>query len=212
MKYFILQSIFILVIISSPIYAQNNTSINVQTTGAFIGQSLRIVSSPQVSIRRSKHEWSLGPAVLIGTKKTASTMNFPKLTGLQFTYKSFPLISYGGINFFLFGDLIAQRLVDKWSATIWSETEQSYVAYQYENVEYVIQNHLGYGLELKLGRHFQLQNSVGIGIYYSYTKGKSLTEGAPVIPRQNENLNGYSPIGFSWQIKLGLGFILLSQK
>lgn len=207
MKYFIIPSLF-LVFISSSVYAQNDTSINVLTTGAFIGQSLRIVSSPQLSLRRSSHEWSLGPAVLMGTAKTAATQNFPKLTGLQLTYKWFPLISQCGIDFFLYDDLLAQRLVDKWAATIWDSNNQKYVAYQYKNTEYVIHNNLGYGLELKLASHIKLQNSVGIGIYYSYTKGESITADAPVLPHQNENLNGYAPFGFSWQIKLGLGYIL----
>jgi hypothetical protein len=181
-------------------------SVNVKTTGTFIDETLRIISSPQLEIQKSNHLWSLGPAILMATEKAVSEKKFPKLVGLQGTYKTYPLGGTKRVNFFLFDDLLLQRIVDTWSSTVWDDTQESYVAYTYSSAEFILQNNVGYGIELTVAKRFILKNSIGIGFYYSYTKGKSETDAAPYLPFMDDNINGYDPFGFSWLINVGIGY------
>jgi hypothetical protein len=199
--------ISILSIAFIPVNAQNK-SISIQTTASFIDKTLRVLSSPQLEIKKSNHLWSFGPAILMTTEKAVSEKKYPKLVGLQGTYRAYPLEGPKRINFFLFDDLLIQRIVNKWTSTIWDNSQQTYVAYKYSSAELILQNHVGYGIELTLGKHLVTRNSFGIGFYYANTKGHSESDGAPNTSFNDENINGYDPFGFSWLINFGVGYQL----
>jgi hypothetical protein len=181
-------------------------SIKIQNTGYFISKTFRFISAPQYSIKINKHSFSVGPTILSLTRNCVSDNQLPKLNGIQASYYLYPLLNTKNINFHLFDDLIVQRTVDKWTSNIWDKTQLMYIPYKYQNTEVVVFNHIGYGLDVLLGNQFSVNQSVGLGFYYSKTNGKSISANTPDIPFENKNANGYSSFGFSWQVQLGIEY------
>ncbi len=122
-------------------------------------------------------------------------------------YRVYPLQGSRKISFFLYNDLLLRRITDRWRSAIWDSKDRSYNNYRYKSTELLVQNHVGYGFHLLVARRIIIQKAVGAGIFYSLTDGDELTSGAPEIG--DNNSNGYGPVGFSWQVKLGFGFLLL---
>jgi hypothetical protein len=186
----------------------NDKSIKIQNTGYFISKTLRFISAPQYVVKIKNHSFSVGPTILMFTRNCVSDHQLPKLNGLQASYNLYPLLDNKNINFHIFNDLIVQRTNDKWTSTIWDNTQLLYIPYKYQNTEFAIFNHFGYGIDVLFGNRFSLNQSVGLGLYYSSTSGKAISENAPNIPFENKNANGYSSLGFSWQIQFGLEYKL----
>ena len=186
----------------------NKRSIKIQNTSYFISKTLRFISTPQYSVKIKNHSFSIGPTLLLFTRNCVSDDQLPKLNGFQASYYLYPLLKSKNINFHLYNDLILQRTNDKWTSTIWDNSQQIYVPYKYQNTEFALFNHFGYGIDVLMGNRVSLNQSVGLGLYYSSTSGKAISENAPDIPFENKNANGYSSFGFSWQIQIGLKYKL----
>ena len=182
------------------------TKLELKQTAFFIEKTLRVNASPQIGIKENSHQWSIGPTILIADEKIASEKVFPKLTGFSIKYKYFPVTPRKNIDFFIFSESTFQRIKDHWTSESWSNLTQSYHEEAFLNIETIYFLHLGYGIELKLGKHLFVNNSMAMGAYHSSTKNENLSGQSSALPFYNKNINGYPGNGFSWQLAIALGY------
>lgn len=184
-------------------FAQKNLSIHLENSVNAIFGTYRGITSPQISWKKNNKEFSFGPSILVATEIAASDKRFPKLVGFQFNYKAYQGISTKKVNFYFYDDLTFNRIVDRWNSSTWNEEISDYSDYGYSSTEIIVYNHIGYGFELRLAKKLILRQAVGVGFYYSAFDGNEDSDQAPSL--SDTNINGYSPFGFSYQIKIGLG-------
>lgn len=186
--------------------AQHNFSgVEVKANGTYIGNAFRLYMSPQIIFSEGCHDISIGPNFIIASESTPSDESNPKFTGFQGAYEYYPLEGNKKLNFLFFDEFIANRIMDKWLSQIWNAGSQSYVNYSYRSVEYLVQNHLGYGLLWKVHPKVNIKQSVGAGIYYSFIENKTFPENgyAP-----EANVSGYDSFGLSYGFNFSIRIIL----
>ncbi|MTI21034.1 hypothetical protein E1176_08380, partial [Fulvivirga sp. RKSG066] len=88
MRYLIMT--FFTIAVSIQTYSQER-EISLESSAIFIRNTLRIFTSPTLSIQSEKHAWSLGPTIAIASGLTTSDEKYPKLGGLQVSYRYYPL-------------------------------------------------------------------------------------------------------------------------
>lgn len=181
----------------------NEFSANV--SGVMMKRTIRIFSSPQIVINQKRHSWHIGPTILWHSENTASDNNYPKLSGVQVDYRYNP-IKDKNLSLFLYSQLQVQHIKNEWSSNIWNYDLQSYVRHRYKNAEFMLVNHYGYGIRLKIFKSFYINQNVGLGVYFSDTDNDETSSGAPEI--SDKNINGYDDFGFTWGINLSLSYTL----
>ncbi|MGK7391687.1 MAG: hypothetical protein ACNS60_15140 [Candidatus Cyclobacteriaceae bacterium M2_1C_046] len=187
-------------------HAQYNfTGFDVRANGAYIEKTFRLYTSPQVKFSKGLHEFSIGPNFMLASASTASDKSNPKFTGFQGAYEIYPLEGSKKLNFMFFNEFIANRIVDKWSSQTWNAGSQSYQTYSYKSAEYLVQNHIGYGILWKVHPNINIKQSVGGGIYYSYINNQSDPESAEI---PEANVSGYDSFGLSYGFNLSIRIIM----
>lgn len=195
--------LFILLSSQVTIAQKSSKAIEVKASGTYIKETFRLYSSPQIKFIQDKNIFGFGPNFLLASASTASDNSPPRFTGFVGNYEYSPLETKGKINFFLFTEVLANRILEKWTSTMWESSTQSYQAYAYKSTELLLQNFLGYGVLWQPSERIAVKQSVGLGLYYSYINNKEFSRNAPEIP--DENINGYGDFG------LNLGFSLSCQ-
>jgi hypothetical protein len=109
-------------------------------------------------------------------------------------------------EFYLGAEVLVQRIKDVWQANTFDDKVGVFRNFSYQSVELLLESYLGYGVKLRIGKHWYLSNGIGAGYYFSKLIGDALDAGAPDI--DNFDYRGYDDFGFNWNIKLGVGFNL----
>ncbi len=195
-----------LLLSSSLVWAQDSrlVSTELKSSGYFTGTTFHLVVTPQIGLRKRRHAWGIGPTLLVSTTSGVANHHLSKLSGIQGNYRFYPNGNDKKVSVYFFDELNLQSTKDRWTSTVWNTLTQDYTSYQYVNREYILQNTAGYGIALSLGKRWSLYQGVGVGLYYSVADGDEETAGAPEI--EEANAHGYSPLGFSWSVSLGVQF------
>jgi hypothetical protein len=187
--------------------SKNSVSeIGLNTSVSFYNYIYRGSINPYLTFRAGRTGWTAGPLILVSSNIGSNTSNGPKLTGLCTAYGYFPQMQSERFEFYLGAEVLAQRIKDVWQANAFDDKLGAFRNFSYQNVELLLESYLGYGVKLKFGKHWYLSNGIGAGCYFSKLVGDELDADAPEI--DNFDYRGYDDFGFSWNMKLGVGFNL----
>ena len=153
-------------------------------------------------IRKNKHEWELGPIFLLFPNYRKINNGEFKFTGFNAAYRLRPNCNGDVFDFYFQSNLFAQRIVDKWTASIWDD---GLGAYKYENlkdIETLIQLYVGYRMQATfLKKRLFVFNSVNFGGYFS-----DLEDPYEERLGVEYDFRGYRDFGTNWMINVGLGY------
>ncbi len=188
--------------------SQKHHEVEIQSRVSIFNYTYRLSLSPGFLFRDGRHSYGLGPVVLIGAN-TGSGNDGPRLTGLRVGYRYFPSTTTSRLNFYVSTEIIGQRIAEQWQANAFDTELGSYRDLPYKSKELLIENHSGYGIQLKLSQSWYLFQGIGVGFYYSNFEGEAPTVQASLL--DNIDYRGYDDFGFSWSIRLGIGYRFLSK-
>ncbi len=181
-----------------------STVMGVNTNVSIINFTYRVTLNPYYQVNLGSSKLNLGPTFLVGSNVGISNTKSIKMTGILFSYHLVPNDQHRKFIFFFSSDLLLQRIADFWDANAYDNRIGNYANFRYRNLEYLLQHNFGYGFTLNLGKSLFLSKGIGLGYYVSNLHGEELSENSPDI--ENFDYRGYKNFGFSWQVKLGLGF------
>ena len=204
----------ILIFISIQVTGQDNlppvkvqgsfTGISVKVSNFFLGGGSRHVLIPQIEYRKSNVKINLGPTFLFRSELITAEDEGPRLSGMQCTILLLPLKATNFLEFYLFDDITFQRIKDRWTSQVWNSNRNIYQGVKYINREYLLQNHVGYGMSIKPLRHIQFNIGVGAGFYYATTTNSVANDQG--VQLSNNNYSSYDGFGFSWLLNCGLAY------
>lgn len=161
---------------------------------------------PSWEIRRKMHAFAVGPTILISSASDASDRKYPKLTGLRGAVRHYPFQATGKLDFFFQANLYLQRIVDRWEANSWNQDLTRYVTFGYVNTEWIINPHLGYGLEFKVWKGLFIEQSIGVGYFFSWIDGDETANPDGTEVEEYFDYRPYGNRGLSLGVSLVLGY------
>ena len=161
---------------------------------------------PSWEIRKKTHSFVLGPTILISSAADASDRKYPKLTGLRGSFRYFPFQDTGKLDFFFQGNLYFQRIVDRWDPNYWNQDFSRYVTFGYINTEWIINPHLGYGLEFNIWKRLFIEQSMGVGYFFSWINGSVSENPDGIELAEDLDYRPYGNQGLSLSITLAIGY------
>ena len=176
------------------------------TSGLVYEKSYKIILSPYWEVRKKSHSFSAGPTILLSSEFDASDRKYPKLSGLQGSYKYYPFHASKRLDFFFHTTLNLQRIVDEWEANHWDANYSKYENFGYKNTELIINPLVGYGIKVNLFKNIALRHSIGAGYFFSFIDGDEFDN--PGDLEVDFDYRPYGGQGISLEVKLGMVYTL----
>lgn len=180
--------------------------VGVASSVYFYEKSYKGFITPYFEIRKSSQAFLLGATILTTSEFDASDRKYPKLTGVESSYKFYPMITDRKVDFYLHATLLVQRIVDRWEVNYWNDNYSSYESSGYKNVETIVNPSIGYGISFKILRRLELKQNIGAGYFFSTINGKRFNNESSEV--DHHDYRPYGNGGFAFQVNLGLSFIL----
>lgn len=180
--------------------------LGLSTSGLFYKKSYKVILSPYWEIIKKSHSFSVGPTILLSSEFDASDRKYPKLTGVQGSYKYSPFQATKRLDFFFHATLIVQRIMDEWNANHWNANNSKYEKFGYRNTELIINPLVGYGIMVNLYKNIAVQQSLGAGYFFSYIDGDEFNN--PGNIEADYDYRPYGGHGIGMEVKLGVVYLL----
>lgn len=167
MKYYLL--LFVL----SPILAFSQKLSEGKVTIYSVSDVDEMVISPSISFASNKHQWTLGPTLLISFGDQIEEREKFKLSGVAVGYEHFLHGREGKWNLYHSFDFLAQRITDTQSSQYFDISNNTFVPNRIEQSATRLFLGVSAGVLFNISEKLSLDQNIGIGVSSEFRKTSS---------------------------------------